>query len=161
MSKNATLDAECGEFSYRIVLNKNEPVSTPLTYHRLDCHVGDKHPKFDFKSDPIDIPLLARDVCKTGRLVKKGDVSTYVEHNHGKSRTGRETYYAKIYWKDGCALEGGSGEQDPNRLGGGGDTRYECTNGFIPTMVGCDAKDLGRGGTFQVGCLVFETGGKR
>lgn len=160
MSKNATLNVECGGFSYLIVLNKNEAVSTPVTYRTLDCHVGDKFPKFDIKPNPIDIPFFIQDTCKVGKQIKKGDKSTYLENKNGKMRTGGQTYHAKVYWKDGCVLEGGSEKQDPNRPGGGADTKYECYNGFTPVMLGCDGKDQGRGGTFQIGCLVFEMGGR-
>lgn len=45
MSKNTTLNAERGQFSYPIILNQNEAVSTPIIYRTLNCNVGDKHPE--------------------------------------------------------------------------------------------------------------------
>lgn len=153
MAKNGKVDADCGAFHYGIVKEPPaKPAGVPYDFQVRQCHNRNQFGKHrDIHED--DVYDQSEWICDkfAWTLLSKDDTSNYV---HYRVKTNLLLEF-NIYWKHGCVLEDGTKKVDlsnPLRQR----SLYPSTCRDILSMNYRECNNGGVGGTYQVGCLIYE-----
>ncbi|EQL02485.1 hypothetical protein OCS_01806 [Ophiocordyceps sinensis CO18] len=154
MAHDGKVDATCGIFEYSI--SKFEPPAVDAHAKQVYCNT-----KADFTGDDFD-NLADTDGDLLDTAVKAGckqHAQTTVSKDKPVSFnrykwTGKALVYALgVSWKEGCRLEDGRTEVTLGNPYGGDFDESLCYNLWYNNWKGCN--NGGKGGTTQVGCLVY------
>jgi len=156
MYEQGTYDIRCGLFSYRI----SNPFAKLQEFPRTCYKPTDMPPLKSGTPHELGVRSLAAQICKDDREITKGDRSTFLSLMTDPNAA--IPYQFNIWWKDGCELSENKGLSkmkiwDPLMQGPGAGKEQKCIDTIAWNWKFCDTDERGRrGGTVQVGCLIYE-----
>ncbi|KAH8429013.1 uncharacterized protein LDX57_006684 [Aspergillus melleus] len=156
MSKEASIDINCGTLSY-VIRDKDEPEYATLEVGEQKCFPADKwgdFPKMPSKDDSSWDQYFLHNACGASMPHQKVSADHQLSSFYGDN--GRQQYHFDVKWIPGCQLKDQTEQDLTDPLGS--DSDAHCGTLFKNTYFDCmdgDAKNGGAGGWIDVGCVRY------